>query len=267
MDKETSSMDKETSSMDKETSSMDKETSSMDKETSSMDKETSSIVLPELDLEKSINWIAQSKTCFIPSNNYKYQNDTKCEGPVIQSNWVIPQHLLCGGYLNTDKEVSLLRDAGITKFVCLNSEYGKNSYLYYRYADKLPTSDFIHIPIHDMSITEKHIVSKMCIVIADMILAGETVYVHCSGGHGRTGTFIALILNILYPQLHIDQVFDYIQYAHDHRIGNYFGPQYFARYLKSDNKNDNEFADKFAIGQVPTPQTLEQRKQVISLWK
>jgi hypothetical protein len=105
-----------------------------------------------------------------------------------------------------------------------------------------------------------------------MILSGERVYIHCSGGHGRTGTFVALVLNILYPNLTIQDMFDYIQYSHDQRYHNKFGSVLWTKHLKNENPDnlclkDNVFADNFVPGQVPTPQTLAQRRQVLRLWK
>jgi hypothetical protein len=241
------------------------------------------ITLPPLNLEKSNSWINDSILCF-----NEQEKDANFTGPTQVSNWIIPQIFLCGGYICSDTDLTLLKNAGITRFVCLNAEYGTNLLQYYEYARSLTPESFIHIPVKDMNITDDDIIKQKCSEIANMILSGERVYIHCSGGHGRTGTFVALVLNILYPDLSIQDMFDYIQYSHDQRYYNKFGNLLWTRYLKNMNsetsplfgmthdeceskmrncEKENTFADNFAPGQVPTPQTLVQRRQVLRLWK
>jgi hypothetical protein len=62
---------------------------------------------------------------------------------------------------------------------------------------------------------------------------------------------------MLYPKLSELELFEFIQYAHDQRRGNYFGPKKFAGRMIADPLSQN-----FVTGQVPTPQTIEQRDQV-----
>jgi hypothetical protein len=60
----------------------------------------------------------------------------------------------------------------------------------------------------------------------------------------------------LYPDLTDDQIFYYVQFSHDQRIG-YYGPGYFTSKLL-----DHNLGACFYNGQVPTPQTFAQRQQV-----
>ena len=48
------------------------------------------------------------------------------------------------------------------------------------------------------------------------ILAGERLYIHCWGGHGRTGTLVALLLALLYA-ISADDALRYTQAFHDSR--------------------------------------------------
>ena len=57
--------------------------------------------------------------------------------------------------------------------------------------------------------------------------------------------------------MNILQIFDYLQFAHDQRAANYFGEYYFIKWIHSD-----PLSNYFVKGQVPTPQTSEQRQQV-----
>ena len=157
-----------------------------------------------------------------------------------------------GGY--PDKPGDLPALLGNT-FVCLNSEYGEREFV--AYAKNIPTHQFIWEPINDMKI----VADSTIIALADKIVLRlsncENIYLHCAGGHGRTGTVAAVVLHKLYPQLSVDEIFDYLQFAHDQRDGNYFGYRLFTYKMI-----DDPMAQYFMIGQVPTPQTLAQRDQV-----
>ena len=93
--------------------------------------------------------------------------------------------------------------------------------------------------------------------IVERLLNGESVYLHCAGGHGRTGTVALVVLHMLYPNLTELELFEFVQYAHDQRGGNHFGPALFIGKMFAD-----PLAHHFVKSQVPSPQTLEQRNQV-----
>jgi hypothetical protein len=92
--------------------------------------------------------------------------------------------------------------------------------------------------------------------IAEFIRGGHKVYIHCSGGHGRTGTVAGVVLHLLYG-LSLYQIRDYLQYSHDQRLYNFPCSLYNGQLDK-----DDMLRDCFQEGQVPTPQVGFQLKQV-----
>lgn len=57
---------------------------------------------------------------------------------------------------------------------------------------KVAKLNFLHLPIIDGSITTDSAISKLADDCCSRVLAGEKLYIHCWGGHGRTGTLVGL---------------------------------------------------------------------------
>ncbi len=210
--------------------------------------------LPELDISESANWINRSRNEFGKNINKKFT------GPTIDSNVIIPNRITVGGYpcgeAHSKNNVSILKTYGVTKFVCLNDEYGTAKCE--KYDDKLESDSFIHFPMKDMyANTNDMELFNLCEKLANMVLLGEHLYIHCGGGHGRTGIVVSIVLKLLYKDLTVDDIFNYIQYSHDQRKYHRYGVFIHTRYIW-----DPVLRSKFCIGQVPTPQTSEQHYQV-----
>jgi protein-tyrosine phosphatase len=209
----------------------------------------------ELYIQPSRNWI-MSKGYARNQNN----RDLYFVGPTAESNWIIRNLFAVGSYPDKPTYLKSILDKGLDTFVCLNAEYGKKSHgIYYvKYAEKLPSScTFIHEPIEDMETVKDEIIVNLALKIVELLRIGKKVYLLCAGGHGRAGTVASVVLHILCVDLSETELFDYIQYAHDQRHENYFGNHSFVYKMGND-----QLAHHFCNGQVPSPQTSQQRDQV-----
>ncbi|GBG32722.1 Hypothetical Protein FCC1311_089472 [Hondaea fermentalgiana] len=150
-------------------------------------------------------------------------------GPTDESNWVIPGRLMVGAYpaeaddQSHDALLNAILECGVTTFVCLQAEY--NHYApatapirpYIRDAFRLcqmrerearqksPNEvcaasklGFLHLPIVDCKVTGDEVVRALAEALCWRLVSGEVIYLHCWGGHGRTGTLVAVMLGMLY---------------------------------------------------------------------
>ena len=147
-------------------------------------------------------------------------------GPTDYCNWVIKDQLMAGGYpasVDDDETdellLTLIRDYGFDTFVCLQEEVNAHAperawrggraprpYMHdirrimsqHKRDIPFPKVDFLHLPIVDGSVTADALVDALCDDLIARVRAGRRLYVHCWGGHGRTGTVVAIILGRMY---------------------------------------------------------------------
>lgn len=179
------------------------------------------------------------------------QFDDYC-GPTPESNWVVPGKLLVGAYpASTDDAETLdlitsILQLGITKFVCLQQEYreqgvtevmwrsGQALRPYFhdvrsiiRKKAMLPclkgehivsaeNLTFVHFPIRDCGITDDDRVVELARSLVKAIAEGSIIYLHCWGGHGRTGTLVCIMLHLMYGYNDVHAML-YCQTVHDLR--------------------------------------------------
>ena len=208
-----------------------------------------------LDISESINWIKESIQKF---NRPQFKN-TKYKGPTYTSNWVT-DNLYMGGYPKNKSDIDKLIGVGINTFVCLN---GSDKVHFYKYEDELSKNiTYIHEPIEDMNVTtDKKIISLCRNIVRRIKTKGEKIFVHCAGGHGRTGTVVGCVLYLLY-KLSLEEILNYLQFTHDQRDGNWFGNLYYTKQLS----DQNPFKKFYVLAQVPVPQVeiqVEQMRRIL----
>lgn len=106
--------------------------------------------------------------------------------PLTEAYWIHPG-LIAGHYPNTE-EVRALVAAGVSLFLDLTE------------AGELPPYDLPEgiehrrMPIRDFSVPTPEGLERILQTLEGALAAGRTVYVHCHGGIGRTGTVVGCYL-------------------------------------------------------------------------
>ena len=122
--------------------------------------------------------------------------------PVTETHWVLPGRLICGlspGGM-TSQELTDLVEAGVNTFVSLEKSYTERDCKDYRVMlEALASQSF---PPHMVSFL--HCPTKGVLPDRDLIAFitelkrslehGSTLYIHCAGGHGRTGVVVVNLL-------------------------------------------------------------------------
>jgi len=101
--------------------------------------------------------------------------------PLRGTAWVEAGRLLAGGYPGTDAE-RLAVEAGVTLFVDLTEEGELEPYGAERHS---------RFGIRDFSVAPPDVITAVLDAIDSELDAGGTVYLHCWGGCGRTGTLVS----------------------------------------------------------------------------
>jgi len=139
-------------------------------------------------------------------------------GPTCNSNWVIPGMVMAGNRSSVDKHPHELIAEGITTFVSLQQKQDTPGRSYQkRVLQAFPEARFRSFPIPDQNIAQDSHVNAFVQELVQRVLEnGEVLYIHCTGGHGRTGTICALLLASAY-KLGAEESIGRVQAYHDTR--------------------------------------------------
>ena len=129
---------------------------------------------------------------------------------------------------------------GITMFVCLQQEYNprvtenmwrRSNALrpYFQDVEKIVHQkrheanivspeklSFVHFPIKDCGVSDDDSVLELAKKLVQAIAHGDIIYLHCWGGHGRTGTVVCIMLHLMYG-LSAMEAMQRCQVVHDFR--------------------------------------------------
>lgn len=137
------------------------------------------------------------------------------------SNW-ITENLIVGGLLRNKNDFDMIKNNGITIFVNLmcskEAQRGKKKPLFdYRDSKNHKGIEYLHYPTKDLYILPDKEIIKIANKIVTKINQGNKVYIHCYGGHGRTGTLTGIVLHFLYPKLTYTDILKQLQTSHRKR--------------------------------------------------
>ncbi|MGL4813964.1 MAG: protein-tyrosine phosphatase family protein [Enterobacter sp.] len=106
--------------------------------------------------------------------------------------YFIPQQCLFGAYPTQD-QIRELESWGVNLIIDLTKLDEKN-------IKKYQTNvDVVHFPISDNNIPEnKEQFYNLVVYISKQIKDGKKIYIHCKGGHGRSGILVSALLCYIY---------------------------------------------------------------------
>jgi len=121
-------------------------------------------------------------------------------------NWVVPGKLIAGPYLGAlgssydEKKMQVLQKVGVQHVFDLTTRHDDLDP--YTFPKALSEVKRHSSPVIDMDVATDAAAIKLAMGVIGFITAKETpVYVHCWGGHGRTGVLVSLIQAGLDPKV------------------------------------------------------------------
>ena len=138
-----------------------------------------------------------------------YQDEKLFTGPG-NSYWLIPGKILCGEYPHDIDDITELTDSFIDLV-----KYGRYGSIYKSQLDS--NINYRNFPITDHSIPSKIFCKQIIKYIENELKNKKTIYIHCYGGHGRTGIIAAILLKHIQSNISGIEALEVISHLHCYR--------------------------------------------------
>lgn len=157
-----------------------------------------------------------------------YDESQKTQTCSDYANWVVPGKIMCGPYPWLDEghgkhrnfptlatanaNIEAIIEDGVNTFVCLQSEV--DPYATYGKLSIIPR--ILHFPMpNDTTPSPGTFIEHLTILGNALANEDAVLYVHCAGGHGRTGVYVACLLMMLFDDMIAQKALDLVQRFHD----------------------------------------------------
>lgn len=159
------------------------------------------------------------------------------------SAFFVPNQCLFGAY-PTQEQITELEEWGVQIIVNLTNNEERNIQCY------KTNVNVIHFPILDNKIPDNHkVFFNLVVFLAQKIKEKNKIYIHCKGGHGRSGILVSALLCQMYGLLPGDSFKKTSEY-HSKRL------------VHARNSKMNEYWKNKG-----SPQTIEQKRFVSELFQ
>jgi hypothetical protein len=155
------------------------------------------------------------------------------------NNWVVPGYVMAGPYPGLDgfnypteqdayNNLNSILDDKIDTFINLCGELDEaNTNIDHPYFPKYmsykkmlaahPNLKFYHFKLEDQNSVSDKLLIEILNTIMTSLLDNRRIFIHCAGGHGRTGMIVACLLQCLYTNMSVEQSLYFTQHFHNMR--------------------------------------------------
>lgn len=117
-------------------------------------------------------------------------SDASASSPIAGAYWVEPGRLLAGPYPERPSDVQALLGASVDLFVDLT----RDDEGWIAYWSDLPKGSHHRFAFWDFAAPSQEGMRLVLRFLAERLREGRTIYVHCRGGRGRTGSVVGCYL-------------------------------------------------------------------------
>lgn len=177
----------------------------------------------------------------LKKTSYK-RKDTDNYSVGAHNNWIIPGLVMAGPFPGLDginyvtnmdvvSNLAEITGQGVNTFICLQKEispadgtpgFVEDSYRwafpkFCHYSNYLTEIEYRYMPMYDNDAPSIEVLNKYINLILDSLIDNKIIFIHCAGGHGRTGVISAILIHLL-EKTGVNSALRRTQRRHDARL-------------------------------------------------